>query len=167
MRGQQKGFTFLEMLLVIGIVGVVVVAISMATTNLLINSERVRERQILLQQIQNAGYQFSRDIQMSSNVTLGTPNGFPVSIVIPVDQDLNNDYDVEYLLVSDELKRKQYDSSGNLTSENLITAYVDVSNSTCDNISEGSYLLSMRVSLGEESVTSSYEARQRLATDPE
>jgi len=165
MKQRQKGFTLIEIVLALGIVGAVVATIAMTTTTLLMNSEQPSTQQVLLQQVQHAGYQMPRDIQMSSDVTLSAPNGFPVTINIPVDQDMNNDYDVEYLFDSDKLKRKQYDSSGNVTVEALVAQYVDINNTTCDNIAEGLYKLTIRVSMGEEVVTASYEAKQRLTLD--
>ncbi len=162
MRQRQKGFTLIEIVLALSIVAAVVATISMTITTLLMNYEQPSVQQILLQQVQNAGYQMPRDIQMSSNVTLSGPNGFPLTINIPVDQDQNNDYSVKYLFDSDKLTRQQYDSSGNLTAETLIAQYVDVDNTTVDNITASSYELTIRVSLGDEAVTASYEAKQRL-----
>ena len=166
MRQQQKGFTLIEIVLATGIVGAIVAVVAMTTTTLLMNSEQPSTRQILLQQVQNAGYQMPRDINMSSNVTLSAPNGFPLTINIPVDSQEENDYIVEYLFDSDKLKRKQYDSSGNLTAETVIAQYVDVDNTAFDNVTGGLYKLTIRVSLGEEAVaTALYEARRRLTLD--
>ncbi|MFC2003997.1 prepilin-type N-terminal cleavage/methylation domain-containing protein [Chloroflexota bacterium] len=162
MKQRQRGFTLIEMVMVLGIVGAVSVAISMTTTTLLLNYKQPSTQQTLLQQVQNAGYQMPRDIQMSSNVTLSGPNGFPVTINIPVDQDMNNDYHVDYLLDGDKLKRQQFDSSDNLTTESMIAQYVDTGNTIFESSSEGLYKLTIRVSLDEETVTALYEAQRRL-----
>ncbi|MFC1929032.1 prepilin-type N-terminal cleavage/methylation domain-containing protein [Chloroflexota bacterium] len=162
MKQRQRGFTLIEMVMVLGIVGAVSVAISMTTTTLLLNYKQPSTQQTLLQQVQNAGYQMPRDIQMSSNVTLSGPNGFPVTINIPVDQDMNNDYHVDYLLDGDKLKRQQFDSSDNLTTESMIAQYVDTGNTIFESPSEGLYKLTIRVSLDEETVTALYEAQRRL-----
>ncbi len=162
MKQQQRGFTLIEMVVVLGIVGAVSVVISMTITTLLLNYQEPGTQQTLLQQVQNAGYQMPRDIQMSSNVTLSGPNGFPFTINIPVDQDENHDYDVEYLFDSDKLKRKQYNNLGSLTAETLIAQYVDTDNTTFESPSEGLYKLTIRVSLHEETVTAFYEAQRRL-----
>ena len=166
MRQQQKGFTLLEIVVTIGIVGAIVMTVALAVTTLLANSQQPTTRQILLQQVQQAGYQMPRDIQMSSNVTLSGPNGFPCTINIPVDQNPSNDYSVKYLFDSDKLKRQQYDSSGNLTAETLIAQYVDTDNTTLANAAD-SYKLTIRASIGAEIVTASYEMRRRLAGAPE
>jgi prepilin-type N-terminal cleavage/methylation domain-containing protein len=162
MRKQQRGFTLIEMLVALGIVGAAVAAVAMTTTTLLLNYKQPSTQQTLLQQVQNAGYQMPRDIQMSSNVTLSGPNGFPVTINIPIDQDQNHDYHVIYLLDGDKLKRQQFDSSDNLTAETVITQYVDTDITTFESPSEGLYKLTVRVSKDEEVVTASYEARRRL-----
>ncbi len=165
MRQRQKGFTLIEIVLALGIVGAAVATIAMTITTLMMNSQQPTTQQILLQQVQNAGYQMPRDIQMSSNVTLSDPNDFPVTIDIPVDQDQNNDYHVDYLLDGDKLKRQQFDSSDNLTAESMIAQYVDTDNTTFESPSEGLYKLTIRVSIGEEAVTASYEMKQRLTLD--
>ncbi|MFC2015225.1 type II secretion system protein [Chloroflexota bacterium] len=167
MRQGQKGFTLLEIILAIGIVGTVLAAALMTTTTLLLNSQQPNIQQILLQQVQNAGYWIPRDINMSSNVTLSGPNGFPFTVNIPVDQDENNNYDVEYLLSCDNLTRKQYNNLGVLASETLISSYVDMDNTTCENVTSGFYKLTIRVCLGEETVTADYEVRRRLAAEAE
>lgn len=165
MRKWQRGFTLIEMLVVLAITGAVVVPISMTITTLFLNSQQPSTLETLLHQVQNAGYQMPRDIQMSINVTLSGPNGFPITINIPVDQDTNNDYHVIYLLDDDKLKRRQFDSSGNPTAETIIAQYVDTGNTTFESFEsplEGLYKLTIRVSLDEEVVTASYEARRRL-----
>jgi len=162
MRQRQKGFTLIEIVLALGIVGAVVATIAMTTTTLMMNSQQPSVQQFLLQQVKNAGYQMPRDIQMSSNVTLSGPNGFPLTTNIPVDQDQNNDYTVDYLFDGNTLKRQQFDSSDNLTAETLIAQYVDVDNTTVDSITASSYRLTIRVVMGDEAVTASYEAKQRL-----
>ncbi|MFC1991356.1 type II secretion system protein J [Chloroflexota bacterium] len=165
MRQGQKGFTLLEILLATAIIGAIVAVVAMTTTTLLKNSQQPSTRHILLQQVQNAGYQMPRDINMSGNVTLSGPTGFPVTINIPINQVDN--YNVEYLLDSDNLTRKQYNYLGSLTSETVVAQYVDIGNTTCDNVMEGYYKLTIRVSMGEEAVTASYEVRRRLAADSE
>ena len=167
MKQRQKGFTLIEIVLATGIVSAIVVVVAMTITTLLMNSQQANTQQILLQQVKNAGYQMPRDINMASNMTLGSPNGFPFTINIPVDQDQNHNYNVKYLFDSDKLTRQQFDSSDNLTAETVIAQYVDTDNTAFDNVTEGLYKLTIRVSMGEEAVTASYEVRRRLAAESE
>ena len=165
MRQRQKGFTLLEVIVAVGIVGAVMATVGMATTTLLMNSERPTNQQPLLQHVQNAGWWMSRDIIMTSNVTLGGPNGFPVTLNIPIDADPDHDYSIEYTFTGDVLKRQMYDSSSNLTSETWIAQFVDTDYTTFENIESGLYNLNIRASLGEEAVTIVYEMHQRLISD--
>lgn len=164
MKQRQKGFTLLEIVVALGIVGAVVASIAMTITTLLMNSQQPGTQQILLLQVQQAGYQMPRDINMSNNVTLSGAKGFPFTINIPVDQNQNNDYHVDYLLDGDKLKRRQFNSSDNLTAETLLAQYVDTGNTVFESPAVGLYRLTLRVSLGEEAVTVFYEARHRLTT---
>ena len=165
MRQRQKGFTLIEIVLALGIAGAVVATIAMTVTTLMINSQQPTTQQILLQQVKSTGYWIPRDIQMSSNVTLSGPNGFPFTVNIPVDQNPNNDYTVKYLFDNDNLKRQQFDSSGNLTAESVIAQYVATDNTTFESGAESLYKLTIRVSMGEEAVTASYEVQKRLKLD--
>jgi len=166
MRQRQKGFTLIEIVLTLGIVAAVGATIMMTITTLMMNSQQPTAQQYLLQQARNAGYHIPRDIQMSSSVTLGSPNGFPFTIDIPIDQDVNHDYSVEYSFDGDNnLKRKQFDESDNLTAETLVAQYVDTDNTTFEGGAEGLYKLTIRVSMGEEAVMASYEMRKRLKLD--
>jgi prepilin-type N-terminal cleavage/methylation domain-containing protein len=162
MRKGQRGFTLIEMLVVTAIVGAVVVAVGMTTTTLLLNYKQPSTLETLLHQVQNAGYQMPRDIQMSSNVTFSGPNGFPITINIPVDQNTDNDYHVDYSLDGDKLKRQQFDSSDNLTAETILARYVDTGNTTFESPELGLYKLTISVSKDGEAVSASYEARRRL-----
>lgn len=162
---QQRGFTLVELILGLAIVGVVVMTMGMIITTLLLNYQQPGTRQTLLQLVHNAGYQMTRDINMSNNVTLGGPNGFPFIVNIPVDQDEDKDYHVDYLLDGDKLKRQQFDSSDNLTTESMITQYVDTGNTTFENPWQGFYKFTIKLSLDEETVTVSYEMKQRIALD--
>jgi prepilin-type N-terminal cleavage/methylation domain-containing protein len=162
MKVRQRGFTLIELVLVLGITGAVAASVMMVTTTLLLNHKKPNTQQIILQQAQYAGFQMPRDIQMSNNVTLGSLNGFPVVINIAVDQDQNHNYRVEYVLDGDKMKRRQFDISDNLIAENTISQYVDTGNTSVENPSEDLYRLNIRVSRDEESVSAYYLALRRL-----
>ncbi len=166
MRQQQEGFTLIEVVVTLGIAGAIGVVILMMITTLILNSPKLDNQQIALQQVKNAGYWMPRDINMARDVTLGGPDGFPLTIDIPIDQDVNNDYSVEYLFVGDNLKRKQRDESGSLIAETLVAQYVDTGNTVFDEIiPDDLYELTIRVSVGGEAVTANYTMESRLALD--
>ena len=165
MRQRQKGFSLLEMLVALGIVAAVIASITMTVTTLMMNSQQPSTQQTLLKQVKSAGYWIPRDVNMANDVTLGIPNGFPFTINIPVDQDQNHDYTVDYLFDGNTLKRQQFDSLDNLIAETIVAQYVDNNNTIFENITQTSYELTIRVSMGEEVVTATYQARYRLTLD--
>jgi len=102
---------------------------------------------------------------MARNVTPSAPNGFPLSLDIPVDKDENNDYTIDYLFDGDKLKRRVYDSLGTLTSETFIAEYIDTSKTTFSALGAeaGRWKLTVRASRDETGATRSYEISQRLS----
>lgn len=144
---------------------IVVGAVAMTTTTLLLNEGQAAGQNTALPQVQNAGYWISRDVQMARNVTPSAPNGFPLSLDIPVDRDENNDYTIDYLFDGDKLKRRVYDSLGTLTSETFIAEYIDTNNTTFSALDAdaGLYKLTVRASRDGTGVTRSYEISQRLS----
>jgi len=165
MRQREKGFSLIEILVALGIVAAVIASITMTVTTLLMNSHQPTTQQILLQQVKNAGYWIPRDVNMANDVIISEPNGFPFTINIPVDQDEDHDYTVDYLLNGNTLMRQEFDSLDNLKAETLIAQYVDESSTIFENIEQGSYKLTIKVSMSEEIFTASYEARHRLSLD--
>jgi len=169
MKRGERGFTVIELLIVAAITGVIAVPLMMATTTLFTNPQRSTDQNVVLREVRNAGYWLSRDVQMSANVTFDGPSGSLLTLVIPVDDDKNNDYSIVYLFDGSKLKREVYDSLETLTSETLIADYIDTDNTTFSTLDPdaGLYKLTIRASRGGTGVTRSYEIKQRLSLTSE
>lgn len=165
MRRGEKGFTLLEVVVGVAIMGIIAWPLAMAVMTILTNPERSTDHNIVLQQVQNAGYWVSRDVQVAKMVTPGANNGFPVTLVVPVDDNPANDYSIVYLFDDSKLKRQEYDSTPTLVSETLIADYVDTDNTTFSALAAGSYQLTVRAAKGETAIRRSYEVSQRLVPD--
>ncbi|MBL7126139.1 MAG: prepilin-type N-terminal cleavage/methylation domain-containing protein [Dehalococcoidales bacterium] len=164
MSKRQKGFTMLELVIGSAIMAVVVGAIAASLITLFLNYGQAAGQSSALPQVQNAGFWISRDVQTSRNVTATDPNGFPLSLRIPVDTDENNDTRADYVFYGQKLKRELYDSSDNLIAETFIADYMDVDNCTFStvNITLGYYRLTVRATREGEGVTRIYDISQRL-----
>ena len=161
MKRGEKGFTLIEVLIVIAITGVIIGPLAMVTTTLLTNPQRSTDQSVVLHQVQDAGHWISRDVQMARTVDFDEPDVF-LRLHIPVDTDVNNDYSVVYLFDGDKLKRRVYDSSEILISETLIADYIDTDNTAFSTLGFSLYKLTIRASKGEAVVKRSYEVSQRL-----
>jgi len=157
----EKGFTLIEVVVVVAIIGIIIPALTMTVIALLTNSQQANNHNIALQQVQNTGYWISHDVQMANNVSFDDPSGFPITLGIPVDTDENNDITVQYLFDGNKLKRWAYDSQGTLVSESLTADYLDVANTTFSTLDSTTYSLTVAVSSGEVTVERSYEVSQR------
>ncbi len=164
MHRREKGYTLIEVIVTVAIMGIIMPAMAMTVTTLLTNPERATAQNIVLHQVQNASYWISRDVQMAKNVTLTEPSGFPLTLVIPVDTDENNDISVNYLLDGNKLKRQVYDSLDTLISETLIAEYIDVQDTRFATLSSNVYRLTVKASKGEAAEERSYEVNQRITS---
>ena len=166
MKRRQDGFTLLEIVVASAIMAVVVGAIAGTLTVLLLNYGQAAGQNSVLPQVQNAGYWVTRDVQTSRNITATAPNGFPLSLKIPVDINEDNDNRIEYIFEGNRLKRQFYDHSNNLISETLIASYLDTNSCAFAtvNATAGYYQLSVTATREKEVVTRVYNMSRRLPT---
>ncbi|MBA7518069.1 hypothetical protein ES705_10135 [subsurface metagenome] len=126
MKRGQKGFTLIEILVVVAILGVIAVPLAYTTITLLTNPARSNDENVVLQQVRNVGDWISRDVQMARIVTLDEPGVF-LRLDIPKNDKPEDDYTIKYLFNGNRLKREVRDSS-TLISETLIADYIDTAN---------------------------------------
>jgi prepilin-type N-terminal cleavage/methylation domain-containing protein len=164
MKRREKGFTLLEVLIGVAIMAIVVGAVAMTITTLLLNEGQAAGQNTALPQVQNAGYWISRDVQMARIVTLDEPGVF-LRLDIPMDNNPDNDYTIDYVFDGDKLKRQVYDSLGTPTSETFIAEYIDTGITTFSvlDADAGLWKLTVRASRDETGATRSYEISQRLS----
>lgn len=156
--------TLLEVLIALAITAVIIGPLLLATTTLMTNPQTSADQNTVLQEVRNAGYWVSRDVQMAGNVTPGENYGFPLTLDIPVDTDENNNYEIRYLSYDNKLKREVYDSSEILISETFVANYVATDNTTFSAISTDLYKLTIKASRGETTITRVYEVSQRCSS---
>ena len=162
MQRSEKGFTLIEVIIAVAIIGIITPALAMTTTTLLTNHQQANDHNIVLHQVQNAGHWISHDVQMAKNVVFDDPNGFPLTLYIPVDTDENNDLRVDYSFDANKLKRQVHNTLDTLVSETLIAEYIDVQDTTFSNLDSNIYTLTVKASKGEAVVERIYEVSQRL-----
>lgn len=94
---EQRGFTLLELLIVIVIAGVLLSGITMTTAQIFSSNSRDTARMTAVQQVQSGVYWLSRDIQMAQNLQPSGSTGFPLQLRW-VEWETNDVHTVSYRL---------------------------------------------------------------------
>ena len=164
MKRREGGFALIELLISAALVGIIMPVMTMTTASLATNTQAANDHNVVLHQVQSAGYWIPRDVQMAKSVVFDDPSGFPLTMVIPVDTDENNDYSVDYLFDGNKLKRQVYDSSQVLISENLIADYIGTEDTTFDIRDSNVYELTIKASKDEAVVERGYQVTPMLSS---
>ena len=159
MKRGERGFTLIEVIVSVAIMSAIVAGVSMTTATFLTHHQRSTSQNVVLTQVQNAGYWISRDVQVAETVTPGGSSGFPLTLVIPVDTDPDNDYSVSYSFDSDKLIR-QVNGSSNI----VIAEYIVVDDTSFSILVSENYEFTIKASLDETAVERSYEIAQRIGS---
>ena len=77
MRRGERGFTIVELAMMIAVVTIVTGAASMGIFQVVEVTERSSDQMTTMRQVQNAGYWISHDTQMAQTITVGDDPGTP------------------------------------------------------------------------------------------
>lgn len=131
----QRGFTLVEVIIVLAIIGIVIGAATMTIVQVINGSSSTSNHMIAIRQVQNAGYWVSRDVQMAQEVEpTADPDGFPLTLRWTewADGGLNGDqHQVVYtLLVDNKLQREHY-TNLNLDATTIVAEFIDPDETNC------------------------------------
>jgi len=169
LKTTEKGFTLVEVLVAVTILGLVVGAASMTVITMMRLSPKSNEWNIALRQVQNAGYWISRDVQMSRTITVGTGTPTFLTLKLPQDQYPANDKSIvyEFQPMSGDLKRlmRNDQTAGQQT---MVAQYIYYNPSDPDNSTKVIPLQNQKLTVtiaatsGNTKVKRQYEAMQRV-----
>jgi prepilin-type N-terminal cleavage/methylation domain-containing protein len=165
-RKSEKGFTLIELVVGIGIAAVVVGAAAATIITMTRLSPSSTEWAVSLQQVQNAGYWISRDIQMSQgDITVGDGNPTFLTITQPTTPTTSATITYQFEDMSDGLKRLMRNDQ---VQSGLIAEYIyydpagDPDHSTRVISDQNPVTLQITATMGDSTVTRQYEAMQRV-----
>lgn len=129
MKGSEKGFTLIEMILVVGIMALVASGATATFFQVAKETERSNEQITAVRQVQNSGYWISRDTHMAQGVELAGGSGFPLTLTW-TDWDSGDKHRVIYTLENmpgGELKQLQrgYSINQGASKIALVAQYID------------------------------------------
>ena len=162
LKGNQKGFTLIEVLVTVGILGAIMGVLSMTVISIMTITPRTNDWAIALGQVQNAGYWISRDVLMSQIVTPAQNPGDPL-VALEWNDGGGTHYEVDYVFISgdsgEELRRQLNGASPGI----LIAQYiVEVDTSfEEDAVVDDKYNLTVKASCGEAEVERVYQVTPR------
>jgi prepilin-type N-terminal cleavage/methylation domain-containing protein len=119
----QRGFTLIEILIVLAISGFVTGTTTMTIFQVLDGNVRTNNHMDAISRVQDAGYQVSTDVEMSQTVVrTADGDGFPLTLTW-TDWENNDQYQVIYSITNNKLQR-QYYKNGNLIGTPYVFEYI-------------------------------------------
>jgi len=148
----QKGFTLIELIMVIAITALIIGVIAMSISLVFNVSARSDSHMLAVRQVQNAGHWINLDAQMAKIVETGESSGFPLTLTWTegkvVDGHLieGDEHRVVYTLVNDKLQREHYtnydpDDPDDPDSTIFVAEYIDQAETSCSLTGGGTFTL--------------------------
>ncbi len=170
-HNNQKGFTLIEIVIALGIFGLVAAAAS-GTIAQVIQSSRSTDHMTALRQVQSAGYWVSYDGVQAQQVSTSTTPGLLVTLAW-TDWDDNDTHEVEYSLQDMPsgnlayLQRKEV-VNGDVNNPviTIVSQYIDPSNTSCEPIAQElsageTFTFTVTATMNQQTVTRTYEIKPR------
>lgn len=158
----EKGFTLIEMLVVVAIAAVVMGAASAAIVALYRISPQSNNWTVALRQVQNSGYWISRDVQMSAgNIAVGTGNTF-LTMVLP--QNPTDNVTIVYQLQNMSGGQRLMRTNQTTNDTIMIAEFISIPADTGPfyNSDNNTLTFTIKATYGNAPVTRTYEALQRV-----
>lgn len=156
---KHKAFTLIEILIAVALVGILGAGITTFAMQTITETKRSSNHMQVIQQLQNAGFWVSRDVQMAQTVTPGPNAGFPLQVDW-TDEALNT-FQVTFSLSEGVIQRSLV-KNGQAAVTTTVARFID-SNPGLTNCTYASNLLTFNVTskLGQSSMSRSYKIEKR------
>lgn len=156
---KHKAFTLIEMIIAVALVGILGAGITTFTVQTITETKRSSNHMQVIQQLQNAGFWVSRDVQMAQTVTPGPSAGFPLQVNW-TDQNLNT-FQVTFSLSGGVIKRSLV-KNGQAAVTTTVAQFID-STPSLTNCTYANNLLTFNITskLGKSSMSRTYKINKR------
>jgi len=171
MKRSERGFTIIELLVVMAIVALITGAATMTTPQLVKGTERNSDHMTAVCQVQNAGYWISHDALMAQNIVTGDDPETPEHEFITLDWSDWENGDVHKITYTFEdmpgglkkLKRQHLICNADgVEIGNKMTLIAEYINSASLSEQDSTWKLTIQACLRTETETRDYEIRPRV-----
>jgi len=168
----DKGFTLVEVLAVVAILGAIMGVMSMSVISIMRIAPANNDRAVALRQVQNAGYWITRDILTASDVNVDSDPGTPQFLTLTVPLTPATDKTVVYELqtVSGTIKKlmriEQDTGQQRLIAEKVFYDPPSPDSTGASYVSPEFTLTVTAIVSGAEKVSRQYAATQRVLLSP-
>jgi hypothetical protein len=156
---RQKGTSLIEIVSVVALAGILGAGITTFTVQTITETRRSNSHMQQIQQMENAGFLVSRDVQMSQNLTAGPNAGFPLQLAW-MDEN-HNTFQATYNLMGDKIRRTLIENGGS-PGDTLIAQSINSAPAlTSCNYTNGLLTFNVTATVGTWSATRTYQIKKR------
>jgi prepilin-type N-terminal cleavage/methylation domain-containing protein len=162
----QKGLTLIELLLVLGLTGIIGAVATMSIGQVFTSAAISNDQNTAINQVRNAGHWISRDVQMAQTVTPDSgDSGFP--LILKWTDYGGDEHRVVYALVGSELNREHYTNYDPVTNPDpdattFVAQFIDLSpaKTHCD-FTDGVFTVTITAEVNGKSETRTFQVMPR------
>jgi len=168
LKKDEKGFTFIELLIAILLTGIIASAITGTILYVFNLNFSTANRMTAVRQVRNVGFWVSPDVQMAKNVALGENQGFPINLtwtewetgdLHEIIYSLEDMSSVEFKMLQRE-HNHYIDSELDSTTTTIVAEYIDPAGTSF--VPEGdAFIFEVTATVGGQSETREYEVKPR------
>lgn len=161
----QRGFTLIEILVVVVLIGILTGGITATISQVLTVNTRVSNRMVAVRQVQQAGDRVSKDVLQAQDVVDGGSWGFPLNLTRE-DYETGDLCEITYTITADNKLQRSLkitpDGEDPTTRVSIVAEYIDpAETSFIEALEGGSFIFTVTATVGGQSETREYKVKPR------